>query len=413
MSGSSGGSTTKGNGSYMVRYSGKAGGMGGHSYKVVIKSKTKLQGDGKCKDMGCRGKKAGSGLCQATSEDCTSRGEYAAGFYTSCGWSSCVTGWQVRCVKCDAGYKWKIDKSYARPKHIKVTVKWKAPGIKITLKGGGTSKGGGSAKAPAEVTIPKFSIGGAIGASASAKYGSMAAAEAAWKAYAASIKIAMQQIAQYKSMVCDAEKLKLGLETNITYFAHKESSLAERAVQERAGAVRFAKKRVLANITLMRAKRAMDDAFMGEHGAEDGAKRAAAYSVNARLHKVYYKKKLIDQAEYLLKAQSQLSVGKITINTAFSNLAQAKRAYYRWKTVNTPDLDKAKLLVHHKTELGEKFAIKKAMEQAYAEASPQFGVDSKTDRNITNVPTWGEGGLFTAVGTVACDCMGQDGCACR
>lgn len=375
--------------------------MGKHNYQVVTHSTLKLPAE--CKDMGCFGRGSG-GYCKATTEDCTSRGEFAAGWYSNCGWSNCITGWQVRCVKCDPGYKFKV---VERPTVVKVVKRWVAPVLKVVEKTVKTVKEE-AAKISSTIKI------GAIGADEAMKYDSTASASEAMKGAALAIKASIAELAGFKAVLCNATKLKEGLEYNITWFTHKEKDLADKALKERAAAVRFAKKRVLANITMMRAKRAMDDAFMGEHGAEDGAKRAVEFSKNAKDRKVYNKKLLIDQLESVKKAEAMVRVGQLAVNKAFSQLAMAKSSYYKYQLLTKKDNSKEKYLVKLNSDLGEKLALKKAMEKAYADSSPAWGLESDYTRNNSNVPTWGEGDEAVGFGVMlgSCPCSGQKGCHC-
>lgn len=230
------------------------------------------------------------------------------------------------------------------------------------------------------------------------------------------LKTAYKNIAGFKKKVCNKTEELEKIRKNVSLFVGREKWAHEEALKLRHAAVRYAKKSVLANITLMKAKAAMDDAYMAQKGAAMTAQRFVAHATNQRLRKIYSKKLLIDKEEELKKAEEALRVGQMAVNTAHANLAQAKTLAEQFMSKRRASLDKIKMQTHYDTEFAKERAVKQVMEDAYAEASPQYmdTTGAWNTRNRTNVPTWGSNAY--GVGLDAgppCHCVqGSPGCTC-
>lgn len=346
---------------------------------------------------GCRGRALCIGSapwCGATKENCRKKnGRKVIGWRRRCVGSywTCLSGWKVICAQCGSSF---ADVAYPAP--LPLVAKWVMPVVKPA-----------PTPAPATVktvNIPKFAMpaftytynNGAVG-NATAGFNS------AWK-----------NLTQFKANVCNTTTLIKQIQANVTLFRQKERKYAMSAKKSRTAAVKFAKKGVLSNITLMKAKRAMDGAYTAQIGSTNRALQMTAVATNARLQKVYYRKKLIDKKEELREANRALRIAKIAVNTAAANFRRTKNLAQQRRGQRNFGRLGSRLVARKNLKIAQDLAVKKQMEEAYAAASPLYGPGQDLKRTVNTVPSygrnaWGVTGLNSAP---SCQCAGLPGCQC-
>lgn len=339
-------------------------------------------------------------FCGGNTEDCTSRNKQVIGWTKRCfagSWATCLTGWKIHCAYCEKGFE-----NVVRPTPAPILPLWISPkrAPKATEQ---------TTTAP-PITLPKFAV-----PEFNYKYENTSMGKAM-----DNLRKAYKHISEYKAVVCNVTKLVEDVKKNITLFEHREKEMFDSGLRLRRAAVRYAKKTVLANITLAKAEKAMDDAYMAQKGSQNAALRMVAVATNQKLHKVAGKKRLIDKKEDLIKAEEALRIGQIAVNHAAAQLAEAKRLSEEQTRQRKSDGDKRKLINHRNTEFAEELYVKKKMEKAYAEASPTFGLSGATyadldyTRTQSNVPPWGSNSFVSAYDAgPPCHCVtpGKD-CPC-
>jgi hypothetical protein len=306
--------------------------------------------------------------CGGDKGDCHKYGMTVIGWQRRCMGSfwTCLSGWKVICAKCTTS----VD--VLMPNALPLVSRWTAPPPAPQV----------VAPPPAvtSVSIPKFVLPSFVyhyehGAINNTKL----AFDSAWK-----------NLTGFKASVCNQTKVLKEIGKNITKYKREERRYKESAQRSRVAAVKYAKKGFLSNVTLMKAARAMDDALTAESGATNKALEYTATETNARLHKVFYKKHLIDEREKLKEAEEALRVAKIAVNTAASNYRHMKKLRHEHEAHLKSGKWKRRARAHDNVRLAEDLAVKKSMEEAYAKASPTFGLAEDQKRDINNVPPSGK-----------------------
>jgi hypothetical protein len=332
--------------------------------------------------------------CGGNEEDCTTKGMSVVGWTKKCNgeWVGCASGWKVRCAYCGA-----TAVTVAAPTPAPILPEWVYPAPPPP-------------PPPAPVVtvltpvMPAFAL-----PSYSYRYNEYAMGNAS-----AVLKSSLANLTGLKARLCNATELIKKVEKNITLFEQKEKKAHGSALKARQAAVRYAKKSVLANITLMKAMRSLDDAYMAQTGASNHALRMTAVSTNSRLRKVYYKKLLIEKKEELKRAEEALRIGKISVNSATQSIHQAKKFTERNRRQEKALRKRASAFVKPNMKLAEDNAVKHAMEEAYAAASPMYGAGDTLKRDLSNVPSWGkwDWGVTGLNSYPSCECAGVPGCEC-
>merc|ERR1719321_550781 len=142
----------------------------------------------------------------------------------------------------------------------------------------------------------------------------------------------------------------------------------------------------------------MNSAYVAQQGASNNALRMTAVATNSRLKKVYNKKLLIEKQEELRRAQQALRVGKMAVNKASADMAQAKKFAQRYQSQNSQGTARSRQWASRNQKLAQNLATKKAMEQAYADASPLYGPGGSLKRTLNTVPSWGSAAYFVSTG---------------
>lgn len=175
---------------------------------------------------------------------------------------------------------------------------------------------------------------------------------------------ALANLTLLKYNVTNHTALIRGIERNISLFSREEKRLHWDMKRDRRAAVNYAEKVVRANITAMRAQRAREDAFYAEKAATNEALNASAIAVNARAHKVYYKKLLIDKQNTLRKAEHALNIGQSAVDNAVQWYHEAQRLEERHRVRESGKNERVKALERYKEKIGRWLAVKCAMEHA-------------------------------------------------
>lgn len=189
-----------------------------------------------------------------------------------------------------------------------------------------------------------------------------------------SAKEAWNKLLEFKRHLCDAQTELKKTQKIIDKSTRKWNRHTASAKEARTAAVKFAKKRVMANITVMKGIRAMNEALVAQTASTNMAMRMTQVQANSRYHKVYFKKLAIDKREQLRVAQKSLRIAKMALNTAFNNYAQAKRLAWqnRIQSRNSAGRNMARYQANWAGRTGQQLAIKCAMEKAYNSASNGF-----------------------------------------
>jgi len=182
----------------------------------------------------------------------------------------------------------------------------------------------------------------------------------------AALKEALNTLKWLRKKVANASQNKEFYFTNVSHHEHHQDRFFRQAEEDRAAAVRFAKKKALANQTVVRATRAMDDAQAGEKAATEAALNNTKLGEQHRQQKVSYKKKLVDEQETEHDALQELSKGRIEVDRAIANLAQAKRDAFSDYGTKKREENMARALAAEGRHEADELAVKVAMEKAYA-----------------------------------------------
>jgi hypothetical protein len=312
-----------------------------------------------CEDAGC----VGSGPnCGGNSFDCTSQGLVVSGWHKSCSVAdTCQTGWKVRCAKCPAG-------------NAAVPAPMPAPsaGLAAIPEPAFPTLAPVPTKAPAVAPVlptdaPTFPALQFDPQGVAYTKGNLTAGQKSLK----TLKVAQN----------NATNLTQAIRANITLFAGQENKATKRAASHRVAAVNYARKVALANVTVMKATKAMASAYYAEKGASEGAKDALAKKYNYEQNAMYYQKLLIDQKQAVIDAQAAVRVGVAAINKARSDLAMAKKAADNNQQLLKKGVQRGVSRSLRDLKLAERASVKQAKEDAFVEAS--------IGRNKSNTPPGG------------------------
>lgn len=328
-------------------------------------------------------------FCGGNENYCKTRGMAVIGWTRQCMGESrgCASGWKVRCAQCGSSVS-----PAPMPTPAPFEAVWSAPPPPPAV----------NAPQPTvqPVSVPSFAL-----PSFSYNYNPGAIGNASL-----ALKSAIANLSVFKAAVCNTTSKLDAIQKNISMFSSKEKKASAAALRARRAAVRYAKKSVLANITLMKAMTSMNSAYVAQQGASNNALRMTAVATNSRLKKVYNKKLLIEKQEELRRAQQALRVGKMAVNKASSDMAQAKNFMNRYRSQNRLATARSRQWASRNTKLAQNLAQKQAMEQAYADASPLYGPGGSLKRTLNTVPSWGTGSYFVSTGgTPPCSTPGCTG----
>lgn len=153
---------------------------------------------------------------------------------------------------------------------------------------------------------------------------------------------------------------------------------------QRASAVRFARRKALANETLTRVQKALQDAISGEAEATHWATKEKQNAKQAAEDTVRFKKLLIETQTNKKRQLHKWRDGKTAAQTAYANQLLAERAATQHKAVTSAKEKSAHQIdawtAGHEGEVTE---VKKAMENAYMASTP--------GSKISDIPSWGLG----------------------
>jgi hypothetical protein len=311
-----------------------------------------------CEDKGC----SGSGPnCGGNENECTSRGFVVTGYYKSCGWDTCKTGYKVRCALCPASAA-----------AVPTPAPTPAPPVAVWIPPTQAPAVAGTPPTPAPpIALPTDKP---VFAPVALDAGAVGNATQALKAAQASLKALQKNLTTAKSAVKATKK-------NITLFSRKAEQAQNQFTSNREAAVTLAKKVALANVTIFKAQKAMNNAYFAQKGAEQGAQNALTDAQNKNAMKRYYAKLLID-ANYLVKqARQNVSVGEAAVDKAGSDVAYAKRAASSKARADRKDDALKRRHAAVATEASMRMSVKHAMEDAFIAGS--------VARNKNNTPPWG------------------------
>lgn len=196
------------------------------------------------------------------------------------------------------------------------------------------------------------------------------------------LKSAQKNVTLLKKSLANASHIEAAVSANISDFRAKEKKAHAAFESDRSAAVTYAKKRALANITVMKAQKAMANAFYAEKGAAQGAQDHLAEENNAAAKSRYYKKELVDKQQKTEDAQEKMRVAKIAVNKAISDLAQAKKLAGHFAHLDNTHQSQQQQYIAQGQKLSQNAGLKNTMENAY--------IESSTKRNKSNVPPYGD-----------------------
>jgi hypothetical protein len=179
-----------------------------------------------CEDKGC----SGSGpYCGGSDNDCTTAGLVVSGYYKTCGWDTCQTGWKVRCALCPAGVSaTAVDYPTPGP----AIAAWQEPAF--------VAAPTPAPVAPVNMTMP---IDAAV-------YPPLVYNENATATATAALAAAQATLAALKLNLSLAESSMDACKKNGSLFERKAIQHKKAFYRSRDAAVRYSKKRELANITI-------------------------------------------------------------------------------------------------------------------------------------------------------------------
>lgn len=192
------------------------------------------------------------------------------------------------------------------------------------------------------------------------------------------LKLAKANLTIFQQALKNATKTERAVHKNITKFEGKESHAQNEFKEARRAAVHYAKKVELANITVMRATKAMSNAFFSEQGASQQAQNSLTEAKNAGAKKRYSEKVLVDKRHETALAEEAVRIGKDAVEKAQSDLAIAKKRSddYYWRTSRHND----EKLLHARRDQ------KIAMDKAVTDSKVSAFVGASVGRNTSNVP---------------------------
>jgi hypothetical protein len=281
-------------------------------------------------------------FCGGNDYDCTRRGLTTVGYTRRCtgNWFTCISGWKVRCAVCPHGVSATANNTLPVPVTFPPT--WTAPPLPVV------------APAPTVAPVAWKAVNPFIYVFNSGLLGNATV----------ELEKARANLTLLKYNVSNHTALIRTIERNISLFSQQEKKLHWDATQDRGAAVSYAEKVVQANITAMRATRAREDAFYAEKAASNEALNASVERVNARAHKVYYKKLLIDKKNTLRKAEHALTIGQSAVNNAMQWYYEAQRLEERHRAKESGKEQRVKALERYREKIGRWLAVKCAMEHA-------------------------------------------------
>lgn len=287
-------------------------------------------------------------FCGGNSKDCTDRGMVTVGYTKRClgSWWTCLSGWKVRCAKATATC---TVTAATRPASMPIVAQWIAPLFERRRR----------STPPTLVDTSALNMPWKQYATYGYAYDTGAMGNAT-----AQFQSAYANVTQFKANVSNMTQLVRAIERNISLFSQASKKLEWEAARNRRGAVNYAEKRVQANITAMRAVRTRDDALFAEKAATNEALNASMFAVNARAHKVYYKKALIDKKNTLRKAEHALKIAQKAVNNAVSWYHEAQQLDARHRMREQGKMQRVRALERYKAKISRWLAVKCAMEHA-------------------------------------------------
>lgn len=286
------------------------------------------------------------------------------GYYKSCdGHSTCQTGWKVRCAQCTAT---SAAKSATAPPPTAVEANWVAPAAV-------TAAPGTPAPPPAAIVMPTDKpVFTAPVFDEQAVNRSTIALAAAQAAQAAA-----------KAVLADAQTHESDVQANITKFTQEAKEEHANFQFDRDSAVRSAKKKEMANITIAKAQKDMNDAFYAEKGAVQGAQDHLAEQLNAGKQRRYYQQMLVDAMHSTKANLHNLHLGQDAVNKAYWDLVAAKGGAVNAHLQNANDNHHHMFVAETGQKHAQNMAVKGSMEGAYADSTP--------GTNVSDTPPWGNG----------------------
>lgn len=315
-----------------------------------------------CEDRGCKG---GRGFCSGNSDDCSSKGWDTLGYYSRCAgesvFASCITGYKVRCASCSPRAP-----PVPAPAAKTIPKPWKAP------------KAPAPAPAPPPPAMPKRQpLSNKVPASMSLPVYNPDAVTDTTK----QVKDAITKVGELRTKLKEVSEKEAGYLVNISVQETNETESLKMMEDARAAAVRFAKKRALANQTLVKTMKALDDAISGEQGATVKALLARAAAKTAKKKKIYYKKKFVSQQEKEKDAAAKLAVGRVAVSKAYADQAVAKQADAFYHSMEHSKQNQKMFTASVGQKNAASLDVKSAMEKAYIATSP--------GRKESNIPSYG------------------------